>query len=131
MIHTSDLFLNRLSLIVYAILLSAAILITWLRVRHSILAVTFNRLVLSLFVTLLALSLFTIAIGFVLFDFLVIAGSTLTKGSLGVAGLLLILGPALCGVLALMISIYPASLVSRLFWPARPGAKIPASAPVQ
>jgi len=123
MIQASDLLLNRLALIVYALLLSFTLIVTWLRVRRSARAVTFGWLLLSFFLTLLAITFFTGVIGSVLFGFLISFGSTLSKGDLGIAGFLLILGPALCGLLSLLISIYPASLVCRLFWPPRTAAK--------
>jgi polyferredoxin len=121
MIHASDLFLNRIALAVYAIFLIATLIITWLRSWRSKAAATFSRLALSFLVTLLTISISTLVLGTVLFFFLVVLSSGLNpKLGLGSAFFLVVLGPALCGLVAVAISIYPASLVSRIFWPGQP-----------
>jgi hypothetical protein len=123
MIGASDIFLNGIAWIVHATLLSATLLITWRRVRRSARAATFGWLVLSFFATLVALAISTGVIGLVLYCSVIMAGPTLLRGSPEEAFLFVILGPALCGLLALAISIYPASLLSRLFWPVRSSEK--------
>ncbi len=115
MVPSSEFFLNPIAWAAYALVLGGSLFVTWRRVRESPGHAPVGLVIFSFLLTLLALSLSTSVLGFALFTVLILSNH-MFNASLGEAFLVVILGPAICGLIAAALSLYLASRLSRFIW---------------
>jgi threonine/homoserine/homoserine lactone efflux protein len=110
------IFLNPIALFDYSTLLFLSFLIIRRRVKESPGAATASRVALSVFAALLTIAICSTLIAIFLFS-LFIRFFHQFHPSMGLAFLMVILGPALSCLLSLAPAFLIASRVSRFFWP--------------
>jgi len=122
MVPSSEFFLNPIAWAAYALVLGGSLFVTWRRVRECLGHAPVGLVIFTFLLTLLVLSVSTVVLGFALFSALILSAH-LFNPSFGAAFLAVILGPALCGLVAAALSLYFASRLSRFIWATNGPAK--------
>jgi hypothetical protein len=115
MVPSSEFFLNPIAWAAYAVVAGGALFVTYRRVRECPGRAPAGLVIFTFLLTLLVLSVSTTVLGFVFFTILILSAHLFIP-SLERAFLAVILGPALCGLIAASLSLFLASRLSRFIW---------------